>query len=130
MSANDTPGPPTILVIDDEVAIRHAMKRFFERRGWRCLEAADGAAAEAMLFGDAAPEGFDVVLCDLRLPVKSGLELFERAVAERPDVAARFLLSSGDTEGVDVSCPVLAKPFPLADVAGLADAIVARGRRA
>lgn len=117
---------PTIVVVDDEVAIRNAMKRFFERRGWRCLQAADGMEAEEILFGSAHANDFDVVLCDLRLPHKSGLELFQRAEAERPDVAGRFVLSSGDTDGVTVACPVLAKPYPLAEIASMADAILSR----
>ena len=121
---------PTIVLVDDEVAIRNAMTRFFERRGWRCIQAADGAEAERVLFGDPAPCDFDVVLCDLRLPVRSGLELFARAAAERPDVAERFVLSSGDTGGLAVDCPVLAKPFPLAEVARMADAILDRVKAA
>ncbi len=121
---------PTILVIDDEAAIRSALVRFFERRGWRCLQAADGGEAEALLFAGVAPCAYDVVLCDLRLPVKSGLELFHRALEERPDVAERFVLSSGDADGVIVQCPVLAKPFPLAEVASMADAILSRNKAA
>lgn len=121
---------PTIVVVDDEVAIRTAMSRFFERRGWRCIQAADGFEAEQVLFQGEAPCDFDVVLCDVRLPLKSGLELFRRATAERPDVALRFVLSSGDTDGVLVSCPVLAKPFPLSEVASMADAILSRNMAA
>ncbi|MDQ8154498.1 MAG: response regulator [Gemmatimonadota bacterium] len=117
---------PTIVVVDDEAAIRNAMTRFFERRGWRCIQAADGGEAEAVLFTEGTRTEVDVVLCDVRLPIKTGLELFQRATAERPDLAGRWVLSSGDTEGVDVTCPVLAKPFPLAEVASMADAILSR----
>jgi len=115
---------PTIVVVDDEPAIRNAMTRFFERRGWRCIQVADGEAAEVVLFATGSAIDFDVVLCDVQLPLKSGLELFHRAECERPDVAGRFVLSSGDIEGVVASCPVLAKPFPLAEVASMADAIL------
>ncbi len=117
---------PTIVVIDDEPAIRQAMTRFFERRGWRCIAIADGAAAATVLFTLDGSCEFDVVLCDLRLPHTSGLELFHRAECERPDVAERFVLSSGDTHGVSVTCPVLAKPFPLSEVAEMADSILRR----
>lgn len=115
---------PTIVVVDDEPAIRQAMARFFERRGWKCISIADGAAAEPVLFSADGLCEFDVVLCDLRLPHRSGLELFHRAETERPDVAGRFVLSSGDTDGIFVSCPILAKPFPLSEVASVADAIL------
>lgn len=123
-------GPrPVIVIVDDEAPIRNAMSRFFERRGWCCIQAADGAEAEAVLFG-AASADIDVVLCDVRLPFTSGLELFRRAQIERPALARCFVLSSGDLDGVDVACPVLAKPFPLAEVASLADAILSRNKAA
>jgi len=130
MSVDASGRKPTIVIVDDEVAIRNAMSRFFERRGWTCILAADGTEAERVLFGGTAPCDFDVVLCDLRLPGTSGLELFARATAERPDVAQRFVLSSGDTDGVTAACPVLAKPFPLADVASMADLILSRNKAA
>lgn len=102
------------------------MARFFERRGWRCISIADGAAAEGVLFSLDGECAFDVVLCDLRLPYKSGLDLYQRASTERPDVASRFVLVSGDADGVQVACPILWKPFPLCDVAVVADAILSR----
>lgn len=122
--------PPTIVVIDDEPAIRHAMTRFFERRGWRCISIADGAAAAAVLFKVEPTCEFDVVLCDLWLPHMSGLELFHRAECERPDVADRFVLATGDARGVLVACPVLAKPFPLSEIAEMAEAILLRCKAA
>lgn len=125
-----TPRKPTIVVVDDEPAIRSAMTRFFERRGWRCIAVADGEAAELVLFAPGTVIDFDVVLCDVQLPLKSGLDLFRRAKSERPDVADRFLLSSGDIEGVVATCPILAKPFPLAEVASMADAILSSHRAA
>jgi len=126
MKSAVTDRKPTIVVIDDEPAIRNAMKRFFERRGWRCIAAADGAEAELVLFPFGERCEVDVVLCDVRLPFKSGLELFARAANERPELTGRWVLSSGDAEGVSVGCPVLAKPFPLSEVASMADAILSR----
>lgn len=120
---------PTIVIVDDEAPIRSAMTRFFERRGWRCLQAADGAEAAAILFRET-PEQIDVVLCDVRLPDTTGVELFQRAAAEFPNVAGRFVLATGDGDGVNVSCPVLAKPFPLAELASVADRILQQGRAA
>jgi len=130
MSTDDIRRKPTIVLVDDEDAIRSAMTRFFERRGWSCIQAADGGEAEALLFDMTRSGDFDVVLCDLQLPVKSGLELYHRATSERPDVASRFVLSSGDTSGIEVACPLLAKPFPLAEVASMAEAILNRHKAA
>ena len=126
---HESPRQPTIIIVDDELAIRSAMTRFFERRGWRCLQASCGAEAADLLFGDAAAE-VDVVLCDVRLPDTTGVELLRRASAEFPRVAERFVLATGDDEGLSVPCPVLAKPFPLAEVASVADAILQRNKAA
>ena len=41
--------PRSVLLIDDELAIRAALRRFFTRRGWVVEEAADGAAARRLL---------------------------------------------------------------------------------
>jgi CheY-like chemotaxis protein len=42
-----------------------------------------------------AGEEFDTVLCDLMMPDLSGMELYERVAAVRPDVAERFVFITG-----------------------------------
>lgn len=59
-----------ILVVDDEAAIRRLLCRALERGGYAPLEAGDAAAALA-----EAGKGPDLVLLDLGLPDRDGLEL-------------------------------------------------------
>ncbi len=126
---------PSFLIVDDEDSIRHALRRYFERRGWVVDEAADGTEALVKVSRPDAALLYDVILCDLRMPGLSGRELYERLQATAPKLAARLVLSTGDSSGEDVSeflstvaVPVLEKPFELTELERLADAI--RGRSA
>ncbi|MBZ6381053.1 response regulator transcription factor [Sphingomonas sanguinis] len=63
--------PATILVVDDEVAIRRLLRNTLEQAGHRVVEARDGREALA----HAAAEHPDAVLLDLGLPDRDGLSL-------------------------------------------------------
>jgi CheY-like chemotaxis protein len=121
---------PSFLIVDDEVSIRHALRRYFERRGWVVDEAADGTEALVKVSRPDAALLYDVILCDLRMPGLSGRELYERLQATAPKLAERLVLSTGDSSGDDVSeflatvtVPVLEKPFELTALEAVADAI-------
>lgn len=124
---------PTLLVIDDEDALRMAMLRWFSRRGWRCVEAATLADAERLLFSPGAIPP-DAILCDLHLPDGSGNDLIERMTRERPALTARLILATGEMLGEDqlvrleaIGCRTLCKPFDLMQAEQAITA--ARGRR-
>ena len=82
----------SVLIVDDEEAVRRPMARFLGRRGAQVDEAPDGAEALARL-GAQQP---DVILVDLRMPRMSGVELYEQLEETRPELAARVLFLSGD----------------------------------
>lgn len=121
---------PGLLVIDDEEPIRRGLRRYFEKRGWAVDEARDGTDAIIKLLRREAVVLYDVVLCDLKMPGISGRELYLRMVAEAPEMARRFILSTGDVTAYDTSeflaqvpVPVLEKPFELATLEQLADEV-------
>ena len=60
-----------VLVIDDSSSIRKAIRRILEPMGFDVHEACDGADALASVSAPAA--NFDVVLCDIDMPVMDGL---------------------------------------------------------
>ena len=118
------PGPaPHVLVIDDEAPIRNALRRFFERRGWHVDEAPDGAHGLATLL--RADHGqFDVMICDLKMPGVSGMELYSTLSAQRPELLGRLIFATGDVASPDAAaflqrtrCPVLEKPYELSVLA-------------
>ena len=120
----------SLLVIDDEESIRLVLRRFFERRGWMVDEARDGTDALVKLLQPDAVAQYDVVLCDLKMPGLSGVDLYRRVATEAPGMARRMILSSGDVTAEDVSeflatvaVPVLEKPFELHALEALAERV-------
>jgi CheY-like chemotaxis protein len=108
-----------VLVCDDESSVRALLGRVLERAGCQAVEAATGEAALLLVETSVV----DAIVSDHRLPGISGIDLFERVVAVRPDLAARFVLLSGDVDDPDIAAftratgvPVLAKPFELASI--------------
>ena len=63
-----------ILIVDDELGLRHTLTLILEGEGHRIRSAADGAQALAML----AAEEADLVLCDVRMPALDGMDFLER----------------------------------------------------
>lgn len=63
----------SMLIVDDEVEILQTFKDIFEIRGWRIFTAPAGEPALAIL----KKEKIDIVLLDIRLPGKSGMEILK-----------------------------------------------------
>ena len=86
------PGAPRLLVVDDEQPVQAGLARFLRTRGFE-VETADSA--------DAALERirrtrFALVLCDVRMPGASGLDLLPQAIAIDPDLAVIMLSAVND----------------------------------
>ena len=70
----------TILIVDDEPALRKALSFDFKRKGFQVLEAANGKDA----FELVRNKTIDVVISDIRMPEGDGVELLERIRALQP----------------------------------------------
>ena len=107
-------GALTVLVVDDEDALREVVARTLAAVGYTVLTAPDGASALALA---AAP---DLLLTDVVMPGISGVELARELGARHPGM--RVLLMSGWTgdalsaHAVDDSVDLLAKPFTRAEL--------------
>jgi len=115
-----------VLLIDDEAPVRASLRRYFERQGWQVEEAADGTAGLARLLRSNEAESLDLILCDLKMPGLSGLELHQWIRSSRPELLSRLVFASGDTASPDTAAflslsgrPVLEKPFELAELAAV-----------
>ncbi len=96
-------GGETILVVEDEAAVREIAVALLEDRGYRVLEAEDGAAALKML--DDHPD-IDLLLTDVVMPGgMGGPDLVRNARERRPDL--KVLYTSGSTEDAIVHGGVL-----------------------
>ncbi len=74
--ASAVPGPPRILLVDDNEATQRGLARFLEAEGYAVTLAFDGISALEALEAGPPP---DFVLTDLRLPDLDGRELAQRA---------------------------------------------------
>jgi two-component system, cell cycle sensor histidine kinase and response regulator CckA len=105
---------PSILVVDDETAVRRFTARVLERAGYGVFEARDGAEALAMVQDGAS--GVAIVVTDVVMPRLNGVQLLQALSVCRPDLPV-LLMSGYATDalterGIAVPCSVLAKPFP------------------
>jgi signal transduction histidine kinase/ActR/RegA family two-component response regulator len=107
------PAEETLLVVEDEEALRILAKRILERQGYRVLLAANAGEALQLFKSN---EVIDLILTDVIMPGGSGAELTRRLVAERPGLKVVYM--SGYTDeaishhGVlDPGIAFLHKPF-------------------
>ena len=86
--------PATILVVDDDEAVREVARDLLVEHGYSVLEAADGP--EALRLCEGRQEPIDLLLTDVVMPGMTGIELGRRVTALRSD--ARVLHMSGHME--------------------------------
>jgi DNA-binding NtrC family response regulator len=85
------PSAGTVLVVDDEPAVRKSTARLLRRAGLDVLEA--GSASEALALGRDEGQRIDVLLTDVVMPDTNGIELAAEARALWPD-AVILLISA------------------------------------
>jgi two-component system, OmpR family, response regulator ResD len=79
-----------VLVVDDEPIVRDVLRRYLARDGFEVHQAGDGEAALASFQADPP----DLVLLDLMLPLKGGIEVFAR-IREHSDTPVIMLTAKG-----------------------------------
>jgi PAS domain S-box-containing protein len=118
-------GSETVLLVEDQDAMRSAAQRILASAGYRVIVAANGA--DALAAAQSHPAAIDLLLTDVVMPEMLGNRLADELRAMRPSLrvlymsgfAAPFLGDSMDLEDVDL----IEKPFT-------APALLARVRRA
>jgi hypothetical protein len=120
LPAQPVRGTETILVVEDEAALRELICHFLKGQGYTILSARDGA--EAIEVCEHHRGKIHLVVTDLIMPRVNGLQLKERAAGLRPDT--KFLFISGYMgEAQDKpdqffqGSAFLEKPFPPSDLA-------------
>jgi putative two-component system response regulator len=89
----------TVLVVDDEEGIRQALARFLSRLGYDVQAAANAAEALEQLSAHRP----QAMLCDIRMPETSGVELLPKALAQDSDLAV-LMLTAIDEPRIAIEC--------------------------
>jgi DNA-binding response OmpR family regulator len=108
---------PTVLIVDDEDAIRNILYRKLKLDGYYCDVAADGKEA----LYKASSKSFDLVLLDINMPGLSGMEVLRRLAADYPDTCVIMITAIQDTkiylEALRLGAyDYVTKPFDLDDI--------------
>ncbi len=118
--ARDLTGAETILLVEDEDAVRSFSARVLRNKGYEVHEADSGEAALLVLKEEL--DSIDLLITDVVMPRMDGPSLVRQVRTERPDLKVIFI--SGYTEdafrkrlGEDGGIEFLSKPFSLKQLA-------------
>jgi putative nucleotidyltransferase with HDIG domain len=103
-----------ILIVDDEATIRRLIRQRLSREGYQCHEAGSAEQAREKLASNLT----ELIILDIRMPSKSGMELLPEIRASYPDTAVIMATAVADID-IAIQCmkggayDYIAKPFNL-----------------
>jgi CheY-like chemotaxis protein len=107
----------SVLVVEDEEAVRRVAREALQANGYTVAEADNGGQALELL----EKQRFDLIITDVVMPLMGGWELAEEV--KKKDPSAKVLLVSGYSEDrigrtgeVAVDAPLLRKPYTIASL--------------
>ena len=121
-----------LLVIDDEKLARVTMRKILERAGHEVVEATNGVEGVDLYRAGK----FDLVITDIIMPDKEGVETIMELTRDFPDVRIIAISGGGRTRNLDFlklakqhgAKQVLAKPFSQSDLVNMVNAVLAEPR--
>lgn len=130
-SPNDVPNAlqgETILVVEDETAVRMLVVEVLDELGYKVLEAVDGHSALPTLQSD---QRIDLLVSDFGLPGMNGHQLVEIARQHRPELRVLFITGYAPNaevrgEFLGPGMDMLAKPFNIDELATKVHQLIAR----
>jgi DNA-binding NtrC family response regulator len=84
----------SILIIDDEKAIRKTLSEILSYEGYKIDESGDGEEG----FRKFKEKEYDVILCDIKMPKMDGIEFLEKAKESNPDIPIIMISGHGTIE--------------------------------
>jgi CheY-like chemotaxis protein len=102
----------TLLLVEDEEAVRVALRRMLERAGFVVVEARHGA--DALLRWNEMPTLIEAVITDVRMPEMGGPELVRKLRRSAPNIPVVYMSGYSKEElrnGEDPQTAFISKPF-------------------
>lgn len=87
---------PTVLIVDDDAAILKLLQNFYSQKGY--LPTTANSAEEALTKTFNKDYSFDLIVCDLLLPHKNGIEIMREIKALHPKVPVIMITASQSIE--------------------------------
>lgn len=108
---------PRILVVDDEESILEFLDIMLRKEGYEVTTASDGQKALDLI----AKKSFDLVISDLQMPNKTGLQLLKEVKEQYPDILFMMITAFGTTETAVEAMKLgaydyITKPFKIDEV--------------
>jgi two-component system, cell cycle sensor histidine kinase and response regulator CckA len=89
-------GTETILLVEDDDAVRAVTQRALARFGYTVLPASGGE--DALVIADAHPEDIDLLLTDIMMPGMNGVDVARRVVELRPGIRVFYMSGYADQD--------------------------------
>jgi PAS domain S-box-containing protein len=110
---SESPEAATVLLVEDNPAVRSLLCKFLEPTGYRILEAVDGG--DAIRIGNEYEGPIDLLISDIMMPRANGFEVAQ-ALSERRRIAAIFISGHAEAvlkqmKGIPAGARFLPKPF-------------------
>jgi signal transduction histidine kinase len=125
-------GSETILLAEDEPGVLALLSTFLRQKGYTVLESAQGPMAVQVSEQHSGP--IQLLITDVIMPQMSGTELFQRLVAQRPDLRVLYISGYAPSELAERGVPhdegsLLQKPFGIEELAQKVRASLGAERR-
>jgi PAS domain S-box-containing protein len=124
------PRKETVLLVEDEAAVRKLASEVLRKSGYQVLEAKDGEEGLAAFVAKA--DEIDIVVTDVVMPKLGGLAMAERILSRRPDAPIVFMSGYSDDPIPALNmphskCVFLQKPFSIAGLLEkISDSVLAK----
>lgn len=117
--------PTTILLAEDDAAVRSLLARVLRSRGYTVTEAANGA--EALAIAEGLPAPFQLLLTDVMMPELNGRDLATRLLAGGRVQRVIFITGYADLAlEAGERAVLMYKPFTLRELTRVVEASLAR----
>ena len=83
---------PHVMIVDDEAPVRHLLYNILKPTGNECTLAASSEEARSYI----SKQNFDLILCDVRMPGESGMDLIQYILTDHPETAVIMVTAVDD----------------------------------